>query len=258
MVSYADPKNLRQVGDIVELPSRDPLAANPVGSLDRRGELELAVGRRPGRLVDVEAHPGGRLAVLEVPQRRRLRPAGEPALARPEHDGVGEDPVLVDEAVAHQRLRQPRAAVDLQLPPRSLLERRDRGRDVPLDQPRGVPRHLAQRARRDMLGQPVEPARDRVVGIGHPRPRRGEDLVGAAAEQERVGVLDPAGDRRAHVVVEVGHEPAAVREAVARSSWGPPGARAIPSSVVNICSVSRMGLLLSSVACYTDDTRGRD
>src|SRR5215471_2624924 len=163
------------------------------------------------RLVRTDDDPGaGDLAVHEL-QARRDGAIREQALARP--DDQGEDPqaVLVDEAVAQQRLDQVAAAMHLQLRAVALLERRDALGGVPLDQDRSAPLERGMTARRDVLGGLVQ-------GLGAGllrgvRPVGGEDVVGLAPENEVERGAHRLAHDLAHLLVPVVHRPAAVPEA---------------------------------------------
>jgi hypothetical protein len=123
--------------------------------------------------------------------------------------------VLVDQLVLHQRLGELAAAVDLELVAGLALQLGDLVDDVPAQQ-RGVgPLQPVQGRGGDVLGQLVEPGGDRVGLVGDLRPEAGEDLVGAAPQQEGVGRGDPVDHQSAHVVVGVGELPAALAELVA-------------------------------------------
>ncbi len=141
------------------------------------------------------------------------------------------------------------AAVHLQLATGLALEFADLLGKVALDQRRTLPGDLLERLRRDILRQAVEPAGDRVVGIGDVRPVHGEDLVGSPPEQERVRLGEPAIDGLAHVGIGVGHEPPATVESPLGSSSGLPGACMTPSKVRNVVRVSsHVGTCLPLVA----------
>jgi hypothetical protein len=71
--------------------------------------------------------------------------------------------------------------------------------------------HSVERARGDVLGSAVEPARDRVLGR-RLRPVGGEDLIGLAAEQQRLQARGVLGDDLPRLLVEVRRLPAAVLE----------------------------------------------
>src|SRR6266536_6449778 len=69
----------------------------------------------------------------------RERVVAEKPLARPQDDGVDDEPVLVNEIVLHQRRQQLAAAVDENVPTRLLLQFCDFLREVALDDVRVVP-----------------------------------------------------------------------------------------------------------------------
>ena len=77
------------------------------------------------------------------------------------------------------------------------------------------PRRVGQRVRGDVLGESVHLFGERVVGIGDAGPCVGERLVGAAAEQQGVGLGQPGGCLSDERLVHVGHHPPAAGEAVA-------------------------------------------
>ncbi len=75
-----------------------------------------------------------------------------------------------------------------------------------------MPVNGAESGRGHVLRQRVELARDRIVGGGDARPVATEDLVRLAAEQERVGVGEPARHGLPEILVGVRERPAAVLE----------------------------------------------
>src|SRR5215470_10349316 len=197
-----------------EPPVTTTFSTAPTIAAGRSGlvEDERAVPRRPGGLVGRDDHAGARAAAAGQPQRGRPRAVAEELLAAPEVHGILQQPVLVDQVVIDERLRQLAAAVNLQLVPGLLLEPGDLGGQVAAEHRGVVPVGGGERGRRHVLRQRVELARDWVVGIGDLGPVAAEDLVRLAAEQERVGAAEPAGDGLAEILVAVRERPAPVFE----------------------------------------------
>src|SRR5687767_4395258 len=83
-----------------------------------------------------------------------------------------------------------------------------------LDQGGIVPVQLFQGAGCHELRHGIELGCEGII-LGGKGPMRGEDLVGLAAEEQALGLLIPAAEQRAHVVVPVVHHPAAVSEPAA-------------------------------------------
>ena len=158
------------------------------------------VGRDPGgrrhrrqRLTASHQSPdgsGGRRRPRETVSSARAATSACPAsweepLAAAEEHREDHQPVLVDEAVLDQRVRERGAAGDEDRAAVALLQLRDRCRDVALEQRRVVPVELRQGCRCDVFRHRVHLVRK----VAFPRrPRLGEALVGDAPEQERLGL----------------------------------------------------------------------
>src|SRR5262249_54574542 len=207
----------------VSRPGTSTIHNVPWGGRSGLVEHERAVLRGPGRLIGGDDDAGARGAAASQRQRGRVRAVAEELLAAPEMHGKVQQAVLVDQVVIDERLRELAAAVHLQLVPGPLLEPGDLGGQVAAEQRGVVPVDGGERGGRHVLRQRVELARDRIVGIGDLGPVAAEDLVRLAAEQERVGLREPAGDGLAEILVAVRERPAPVLEpAVAvliRRAW---------------------------------------
>src|SRR4029453_17814291 len=119
--------------------------------------------------------------------------------------GEGEQVDLVDEVVVEQPPEQGAAAVHLQLASRLGLQLANGSRDVTGADGRVRPLRVEGCGRCHVLGPRVQRRPDRAVARIVPRsPGAGEDLVGAPAEQERVGALVDLVHDRPGFVVEVG------------------------------------------------------
>ena len=114
-----------------------------------------------------------------------------------------------------QRPGQAVAAVHLQFPAWSGSEVINRLEEVGGEDAGIVPRRVADGAGDHVLGQRVEGGGDSVLRVGDLFPVGLKHLVGGAAEQDRVGLGEPAVDEAAKVVVHVGHQPAAEFEPAA-------------------------------------------
>jgi hypothetical protein len=127
--------------------------------------LELAIGRLARRLVRGEQCSLGQGLAVDQLQGGRCGTRLEQPLAGAEHDRFDEHPVLVDQVLSVQCLRQSRAAVDLDLPDVSVLEPGYLGGDVAADDRGRLPVGVLQRRRYDVLGQAVEPGCHRIVQL---------------------------------------------------------------------------------------------
>src|ERR1700704_3486212 len=131
--------------------------------------------------------------------------AGEQPRALADDNGEGEQGDLVDKLVLEQPPDQSAAALHLQLASRLGFQLADGGREVTGEDGRVRPPRVGERGRCDVLGLRVQGRPDRAVARIFPRsPGAGEDLVGPAAEQERVGPLEDLVHDRPGFVVEVG------------------------------------------------------
>src|SRR5580700_4866859 len=108
----------------------------------------------------------------------------EEALAGPEHDRVDRQPQLVGEVVLDQRVYELEAGGDDDVPRQLLLQRRDLAHHVALEHRRVVPRGIMEGRGHDVLGLAVQPVRQ---GASPRWPPRGEELVGAPAQQHGLG-----------------------------------------------------------------------
>ena len=158
----------------------------PVGG-DHDPGLE---GAGPGH-----GEPGGR------------EPVGEQLLAGAQHDRVGGEPVLVDQVVCGERPDQLAAPPDADLAARLVAQLAHGGRHVVTEQVRVLPAGLGQGARRHVLGDAVVALGqlpEEALGVLVPHtPGGGEDLVRAAAEQQRLGPALPVLEDRPALVAFV-------------------------------------------------------
>src|ERR1700716_533277 len=131
--------------------------------------------------------------------------SGESRGPWPPATGEGEQRDLVDKLVVEQPPEQGDAALHLQLASRLGFQLADGGRDLTGEDGRVRPPRVCERGRSDVLRLRVQGRPDRAVARIVPRsPGAGEDLVGPAAEQERVGTLEDLVHDRPGFVVEVG------------------------------------------------------
>ena len=124
--------------------------------------------------------------VLRVDEAHGLLVAGlaEEALAGPEHDREDDQPQLVHQVVLDQRAPELIAGGDDDLSVELLLELRDLGHHVALDDRRVVPLGILEGRRHDVLGHAVQPVRE-LAAPGSPA--QPEELVASPAEQPRLG-----------------------------------------------------------------------
>src|SRR5437879_10973201 len=95
--------------------------------------------------------------------------------------------------------------MDLQLASRLGFQLADGGRDLTGEDGRVRPARFGERGRCDVLGLSVQGRPDRAVARVVPRsPGAGEDLIGPAAKQERVGALEDLVHDRPGLAIEVG------------------------------------------------------
>src|SRR5262245_34866121 len=125
-----------------------------------------------GRRVRQNDHAGFEGLRTEQPQRPGRSGLGEQALAAAKYEWVNPDPVLVDQAVLHQRLHERRAAIHLDALAGLGLQAGDLAGDITLDQP-GIPiQWFGQCPGGDELGDAVHPLEvwstlDLAPGLGH-------------------------------------------------------------------------------------------
>src|SRR6266487_6819 len=162
-------------------------------------------GRRAGPASSSSCAPTA--STLGRPATGRLSP-WPPTAAEQDRKHPQVQPV--DQIVAQQRLHEVPAADDVH-PAELPLEPRHRLGHVTLEQLGVGPPHRVQRPRGDVLGRAVQPGRDRVLGrlLG---PVGREDLIGLAAEQQRLQARDVVADDLPRLLVEIGRLPAAVLE----------------------------------------------
>src|ERR1700682_2939760 len=182
--------------------SREPMRCTLDDHSGRGGGCIL---RAPGGPVDLDRYPvrGG----SRVDQFKRYIPAGagEQPRALADDHGKGEQGDLVDKLVVEKPADQSAAALHLQLASRLCFQLADGGRDITGEDGRVRPPRVGERGRCDVLGLRVQGRPDRAVARIVPRsPGVGEDLVGPAAEQERVGAPEDLVHDRPGFVVEVG------------------------------------------------------
>src|SRR5512132_290839 len=177
----------------------------------RSASQRRSISVRPSAcgLVREHGHAGlGAPAVGEL--QVGLAAVAEEALALPQRHREDHQPVLVDQPVRVERADDVAAAVDQDVLPGLLLQRRYLFREISLEQ-RPVPgQGLCQAPRRDVLGQRVHADGEVAFALLHRWPRGREALEGHAPEQERVAREELIGLVLGQLVVEVGVRPAAV------------------------------------------------
>src|SRR4051812_39376248 len=144
--------------------SRPPYPPGPALAGDARprghSRCRSVPGERPAdelarRFIRADDDAGRRDAAVDELESAGDRPLGEQALARPDDDRKGPQPVAVDEVVTDQGLNEVAAAVDLQLGTVLLLERGDASGSIAVDQYRAIPGQVWTAARYDVLGRVV-------------------------------------------------------------------------------------------------------
>ena len=142
------------------------------------------------------------------------------------------------EAGVVQGVDEPAAAVHLELAAGLRLQLLHRGGDVTGDDGGVVPGRVPQRAGHDVLGAGVQLCGHHVVRVGDLGPERLHHVVGGSAQQDLVGLGEPAADDSAEVLVDEGDDPPPRSKPPVRSSSGPPGACMTPSMLRNVLTVS--------------------
>ena len=117
---------------------------------------------------------------------------------------------FVDEVVLEEPSGQGAAADHLELPSRPGFQLLNGGREIAGEEGRAGPLRVGERVRRDVLRLRVQGADNRILEIAPHAPIAGEEVVGAAAEQERVGALVGLVVPRHRVAVELRPGPSAV------------------------------------------------
>src|ERR1700704_2791546 len=161
--------------------------------------------RAPAWPVDLDRYPLWGGPGLDQVERYVRAGAREQPRALADDHGKGEQCDLVDKLFVEQPADQSATALHLQLASRLGFQRADGGRDITGEDGRVRPARIGERGRCDVLGLRVQGRPDRAVARIVPRsPGAGEDLVGPAAEQERVGTLEDLVHDRPGFVVEMG------------------------------------------------------
>ena len=221
-----DPPGERVLPALIGRPARVRLARSSLPMSPVRGYAGRAVAQQHGTL---RRRPAGRAARGSRARRRQGRPSspgrarsGRPT-ARARRTPLGE-----------QRLHEVDAADDVDAARGVRAARRPRRRhpvpaaSCPPSPASSVPREATY------FGIAIElPGDPSSVRSGVVRPVGREDVVGLAAEDERVELCDALADCSADDVVDERRLPAAEGEPALGSSSGPPGACATRSRVVN-------------------------
>src|SRR5437762_6390166 len=167
--------------------------------------------------IAVDQHTARRALRMRQVEGRRLCVVGEQALAAPQHDGINQEPKLVDqpgcEQLAHHIPATPRQQVGAVL----VFERAYRVCKVALERMAVLPGKRIGSVRSDVLGHAVEPVSDGVAaGIGpFARPIRPEYLVGTTPQQQLERLREQVLQGLANELVGVGDYPATEAEVAA-------------------------------------------
>lgn len=151
-----------------------------------RERVDVWAGRfAPGRFVRQQDDPRCERTRFAEPHigDRRLRT--EQALPATQDHRVDRDPVLVDQAVVHQRIDQVGAACDQDVPTGLILQLSDFDRDVAAEKDRVLPRELLEAVRDDVLRKGVDPVGEALVTRSR-GPERRPDVIGHAPEERGV------------------------------------------------------------------------
>src|ERR1700675_2195054 len=131
----------------------------------------------------------------------------EETFARPEDDRVHHEAVEIDQVLLHQRIEDLPAAGEQQVVAGLSLQPANLLRQIPFDQLRTRPFHLAQRRRDHVLGHGVHLFAE-LASPFHVWPGGREPFVGLAPEQQRVAGLQLSPLELPCLVIEEGAGPA--------------------------------------------------
>src|SRR6266568_905625 len=178
--------------------------------------------RAPRRPIDLDRYAlreGSRFDQVKCHVRAGV---GEQPRALTDDHGADEQGDLVDQLVVEEPADQVAAAVYLQIASRLGFQLADGRREVTGADGRVRPLRIGERVRCDVLGPCVQGIRDGAAARIHYSPVAGEELVGAPAEQERVGALVHLVDERHGLAVEQWPGPSAALESGVEVRMPPP------------------------------------
>src|SRR6266487_1121185 len=181
--------------------------------------------------------PVSRLIVKEHnPRRKRPRfdqfqvrpvPISKEPLPAPQHHRVDQQPVVIDQIMLPQRLDKLTAAADQNVLAGLLFQLRDLFRDIPLNQPRIVPRDLLQRGRNNVLGNAVH-SFTKLTCTGHGWPGGCEPLV-----VTRPSSSASLANSSSNFTFPISSCQYAIDQPPCTNFSAPPGSSITPSSVTN-------------------------